>query len=984
MQEDERGPDAAKTLVPGEDPGDTEVGFPAAIPTSENQGLQPGRIGQYRVLRRIGQGGMGVVFEAEQESPRRKVALKVLRGGSFIDETGARLLQREADTLARLKHPNIATVYESGRTEDGYPFFAMELVQGDSLAGFLEKRGSTASENEVRFRLSLFRKITDTVHYAHQRGVIHRDLKPANIIVTEEGGQDETEIGSKSGIKSRVPEIKILDFGLARIVEGDVNTTTDATEVGQIKGTLAYMAPEQAQGRPEEIDIRTDVYALGVILYEMLTGQRPYSVADTALVEAIRVICEEPPRSLRQSMLGVRGLDRDIETIVNKALEKEAKRRYPSAAALSEDITRYLSSQPILARAPSGFYQLKKFAARNKVLVGGIAATMLVLIAGTAVATLFGFKEAAQRRLAEQARSDLEAVVQFQSGMLDRVDPEAMGRRLIEDLKARVVETRRNRHSSDREIDAAEASFTAAVEGINRASLAQRLIDEEILGRAVKTIEAQFKEQPLIDARLRDSIGETYAALGLYTAAEEQLQRAMETRRSLLGDENPETLLSMKHLSFLFVKQGRYAEGKTLAESTLALHKRVLGEDHRETLAAAYTLGLACSSLDQGDEAERIYKETLAAQKRVLGEDDPDTLNSMEALGVLYKDQGRFGEAEKQHRATLEIRRRVLGPEHAVTMQTLHNLAIVLAIRGNHAEAAKLFAESLDITRRVQGEEHPDTLSMMHNLAIVYTNLKRFAEAESLQLRAIELRRRVLGAEHPDTLDSMNNLSVQYFDRGMKAEAEKIDRAIFAIRLRVLGEEHSDTLVSMNNLGVVCRDSGRYAEAEALFRNALETRKRVSGFAHPMTDQVRSNLSILYSMQGRTAEFLSLEAEKLEAGRIIAERGDATPEQANNYAWQLMTIEQVELRNPRKALEFAQHACAEEEANGGSNLWNYLDTLALAYHLNGDTAAAIETEKKALDLLSPDRPERAGLLQQLAEYETRQAENKGLRQRSSE
>ncbi|MDH3254004.1 MAG: serine/threonine-protein kinase [Acidobacteriota bacterium] len=853
---------------------DETVSFGSAAHGPAEAGL-PSSIGPYRILGKLGEGGMGVVFEAEQQNPRRKVALKVVRGGQFVDETQVRMFQREADSLARLKHPNIAAIYESGRTEGGQHFFAMEIVRGEPLDEWgASPKGTVA---DLRLRLALFRKIADAVNYAHQRGVIHRDLKPSNIVVTSNG---ESPPGRQSP-----PEIKILDFGLARITDTDVAAASMVTEVGMIKGTLPYMSPEQARGDPGAIDLRTDVYSLGVILYEMICGSRPYDTNTSSLVEAVRVICETQPKSLSHSWSGTRKLDGDIETIVGKALEKDADRRYASAAALSEDIERYLTSQPILARPPSATYQLRKFAKRNKTLVGGVVATMLMLIAGMVVSTVFGLREAAQRREAEQARSDLESVVEFQAGMLSATDPEKMGRRLMENLSERVARNYRGGGISEQQVASAVATHESLVGGVNSTDLALDMIDEDILAAAVRTLDEKFGDQPKTDARLRQTIGETYRKLGRLERSEPQLVMALETRKRVLGDEHPETLSSINNLASLYQNQGRYAEAEPLYLTNIEAQKRVLGDDHLQTLSSMNNLAILYKNQGRLDEAEPLSLKTLESRKRVLGDDHPHTIASMSNLGNLYRGQGRYAEAEPLYIQALETRKRVFGDDDPGTLDSMNNLASLYWSQGRYAEAEPLFFEALEVRRRVLGDDHPDTLNSMNNLASLYLIGGRYAEAEPLYLEALETRKRVLGDDHPHTLDTMNNLAVMYKNQGRYHDSEPLNFETLEARRRVLGDDHPDTLSSMTNLAVLHKIQGRYDDAESLGLEALETRKRVHGDDHPATLSSMINLADLYSMQGRYDEAESLYLESLRSSeRVLGDDHLNTLVTKNNLA----------------------------------------------------------------------------------------------------
>ena len=842
----------------------------ASSPAGSRDASPPVAIAGYRILGELGRGGMGVVWEAEQERPKRRVALKVMRRDHQVDELHARMFQREAETLARLKHPNIAAIYASGHTDDGSDYFAMELVTGRTLDRWLKSRPAVIDSDELRLRLRLFRTICDAVHYAHQRGVIHRDLKPSNIVVSDESVSAAGSAPSAAG-----PTVKILDFGLARITDADIAATT-VSEVGMIKGTLQYMSPEQARGEADAIDVRCDVYALGIILYELLSGRRPYDVSRSALAEAVRVICEEPPRSLRQSWSGAGRLDPDLETIVGKALEKEADRRYGSAAALGEDVERHLQSQPIMARPPSAAYQMRKFAARNRALVGGALTTLVALVAGVVVSTTLGLREAEQRREAEKARTDLEAVVDFQSRMLAEVDAEQMGRAMLSDLRERVVGAARDGGAADAAAERAGAAFDELTRRVNTTDAALEVIDTQILGRAAATIDAEFEDRPEIGIELRSTIVGTYGELGLLAQAVTQAETAYEASGRVFGAEDAKTLEAGRKLAEERMFLGELSEAEELASSIYETELKVLGGKDANTLRSRRLLAMLRERRGLTDEAEQAYQETLAAQRELLGDEDDDTMATMSSLSALYRNLGRGAEAEKLVRELIGISTRKHGAEDAKTLIYRHNLAWIFNGMGRYEEASELNRDLLEVKTRVLGADHPGTLRTMSNLAESYYFLGRLEEALPLAMKNMEGQRRTVGPDHPDALDATNFVGVITKRMGRFDEAVPYYLAALEGRRRTFGEDHPDTLRTMYGLANLYEEMGRNEEAEGLYLETIARQIRTFGAEHRQPLRSQMSMSGFYAKLGRDDEAGRLYTDT--AAAQLRSMGDADPE----------------------------------------------------------------------------------------------------------
>jgi serine/threonine protein kinase/Flp pilus assembly protein TadD len=772
----------------------------AAQALARAAGTLPAAIGHYRIIRLLGEGGMGSVYEAEQQEPRRIVALKVIRPGLSTPEHLWRF-KHESRALGRLQHPGIAQIYEASTAETALgpqPYFAMELIRGFPLT---EYAGS--HRLDTRQKLLLLVKVSEAVDHAHQRGLIHRDLKPGNILVDATG------------------QPKILDFGVARVLESEAQPTRQ-TDLGQLIGTLPYMSPEQVLGNPLEIDTRSDIYSLGVILYELLTGRLPYDVRRRQLPEAVRTIREEEPASLSSINRAYRG---DIQTIVGKSLEKDKARRYASAADLAADIQRHLNDEPITARPPSTSYQLYKFARRHRGLVAGAAAVFVVLLAGIAVSASQAFR-------ANREAATAKAVSNF------------LQQDLLAQASARTQARRDSRPDPDLKVRTA-------------------------LDRAAASVAGKFPQQPLVEASIRQTIGLTYRDLGIYPDAQKQLEAALKLRRSRLGEENPDTLKSMHDLAGVYDDEGKYPQAEPLYLEALQAQRRVLGAEHPDTLATASDLGWFYSERGKDGQAELVIAKALAAERRVLGNEHPQTLGSMNALAVVYRSEGKYAQAEPLYLEAFDIQRRVLGESHPDTLVTMIDLASLYRVEGKYAQAEPLQTTSLEIQRRVLGEQHADTQTNMNNLGVLYQLEGRYADAEPLLTALLDLRRRTLGDENLTTVNSMNNLAVLYGKEGKFADAERLMANTLAVRNRMLGAQHPLTLMTMANQAFLYQLQGKYGEAQPLVAKALEGARRVEGEEHPDTLRIRTNQGLLYGAEGRFAQAEPILSKVLEARRRV-------------------------------------------------------------------------------------------------------------------
>lgn len=768
--------------------------------------IRPGdRIGVYEIVCELGRGGMGAVYLAERVDGQfeQKVALKITKHSKDSDVIRRRFLQ-ERQILCRLQHPNIVRLLDGGVSEDR-PYFAMEYVEGMPLINYCDEH-----KMGVEARLRLFQDVCLAVQYAHRNLIVHCDLKPSNILVTEEG------------------EVKLLDFGIAKLLkEQTVSLTRGAMRVM----TPEYTSPEQVKGKP--VTTASDVYALGVILYELLAGHQPYRVQGLSPSRVERMVCEVNPTKpsmaisrveevsdgngkacqitpetvsrLRDTQLGRlrRQLQEDLDAIVLRSLQKDPEQRYGSAEQLSEDIKRHLDGLPVLARKGTLSYHAGKFARRHW---GKIAVSAAFVLFGI----FYAVRVTQERDNVRVEAAKAQQIASFMIDLFEVSDPdEALGN-----------------------------TITA----------------RELLDQGAQTIHQELSEQPEVQAIMMNVMGEVYSKLGLYDEAEPLFRKALDIRRQEHGGTHEDIAESLDNLASLHVQKGEYDAAEKLFREALAMQRELHDEAYPALAETLNNLAELLKVKGEYDAAEALYREALAMRKKLHGEEHISITNLLNNLGGIAFRQGKYDAADSLFRESLAMRRQLLGEKHRLVAEGLNNRGVVLRVKGKYKEAEALYQEALDIWKTVLGQEHPRVALVLDNLGRLYRDTEEYEKAEACYREALAMRRKRLGSRHPDIAHSLNKLGVLLRIKGDYEQTEALYREALSIRREHLGDEHPEVAESLNNLATLHYRQGKHDEAERELQQALVMYEQGLGSDHPRVAPSAYNLAKMKEARGAYEE----------------------------------------------------------------------------------------------------------------------------------
>jgi eukaryotic-like serine/threonine-protein kinase len=859
-------------------------------------------IGRYKLLQQIGEGGCGVVFMAEQEEPvHRRVALKIIKPGMDTKSVIARF-EAERQALALMDHPSIAKVFDAGATESGRPYFVMELVRGVKITQYCDENSLTTGD-----RLKLFVQVCQAVQHAHQRGIIHRDIKPSNILVTT------TEQGTALPV--------VIDFGVAKATGNQrLTDKTVFTAFEMLVGTPAYMSPEQAAFSSVDVDTRTDIYSLGVLLYELLTSSTPFETGEllkAGLDEILRVIREEEPLRPSTRLSKMPGSDLttvaerrqsqpprlihivcgDLDWIAMKALEKDRTRRYETANGLALDIQRFLKNEPVSARPPSKFYRFQKAVQRNKLLFGGVVIIALLLIVSLIVVSTSLAEERRSRRDAEAASVKSQQVTKFLETLLQGVAPAV-----------------------------ARGQDTKMLRGI--------------LDQTSENIGKEMTNQPAVEAELRNLIGTLYRRIGNYGRAEEMHSAALAIRRKVFGSNNPKVAESLNELGLDLQAQNKPFEAEKATEEALVIRRGLFGAENRDTATSLNDLGAVYRDEKRLSEAEALAREALEIRQRLFGEENLDVADSLRNLSITLDEESKWVEGEATARKVLVIRRKLIGPDHPWIASAIADIAWAASNQGKLGEAEALQREALAMRRKLLPEEHPDVVYAMRSLGGILEGEFKWSEAGTVFREALVLSRRRVGNHDPQALADLENLVRVLMHENKISEAQQMFDEVLSPSLV---KDRASTRLLVQRVQVLARQK-RWPEATADAVRVLER----DPAAHPPYHELAGLLAI--TRDQRAYEQL--------CQKMLALFADA----ADPYIVERVAADCLLLPNSGTDLQLVDKL-ATKAVESGSNQWGmpfFRCAKASSAYRMGHFREAIEWLDRSLQVLkSPDQMARA-------------------------